>query len=442
MTNFGDKKTLILLEVNEVNFDLVNEYIQNSPGKYPALEKLINGLSIRTTSEETYKELEPWIQWVSVHTGLSYADHRVFRLGDIVGSGVSQIFEILERRGLIVGSVSPMNAENQLIKPAYFIPDPWTKTRSDGSFWSELLAQTLRQAVNDNAQSKITTKSALMLLLAFIRFAKWHRYGMYIKLALKSRRASWRKALFLDLLLHDVHLGLFSSHKPHFSTVFLNAAAHIQHHFFFNSFLIKKKISLRNPTWYTPDPEDPFVDMLTVYDTIVCEYLMLKGVEVIVVSGLSQIPYDRIKYYYRLRDHASFLDRIGIQYRNVMPRMTRDFLVEFDSIDDAVVAEDKLRKIRVESNGERFFAEVDNRGDSLFVTLTYPHEINEETTILVEGLRLKVKPHTIFVAIKNGMHQAQGFAFFTKRVGEFAPIDLSHVKEIFKSVVGYFGLEK
>lgn len=433
------QKRLILLELNEVNFDVVRRYIERCPGRFPSLEQLMKSASVRTAAEKNYEELEPWIQWVSVHTGLQFSEHGIFRLGDIVGSAAPQFFEVLEQRGVSVGSISAMNAENRLKKPAYFIPDPWTKTSTDGSFWSEALAQAVKQTVNDNAQSKITAKSAFFLLLGLLRFAKVRHYGLYLVLALNSRMASWRKALFLDLLLHDVHMGLLASRKPHFSTLFLNAGAHIQHHYFFNSVPIKETTSLRNPVWYVPETEDPFEEMLEVYDTIVGEYLSLKDSEVIIVTGLAQKPYDRIKYYYRLKDHANFLNSVGIQYRNVMPRMTRDFVVEFYSRDQAAAAKEELGKLVVTSDGERLFGEIDNRGDSLFVTLTYPHEIGETTAIIVEGASVQIKPHTAFVAIKNGMHQEEGFAFFTPGAAEFAPIDRSHVKEIHGAVLGYFG---
>ncbi len=220
----------------------------------------------------------------------------------------------------------------------------------------------------------------------------------------------------------------------------MNAAAHIQHHYFFNSLPIKEKIDLRNPAWYLSEIDDPFGDMLTVYDDIVGEYLTLKDTEVIIVTGLSQKPYDRIKYYYRLKDHGDFLKKIEIQYRNVIPRMTRDFLIEFDSSNHAIVAQDKLRKLVVESDGEQFFADIDNRGDSLFVTLTYPYEINDETMLVADGIRVKVKHCIAFVAIKNGMHQEDGFAFFTPGAANFAPVDRSHVKKIHESVIRFFGL--
>ena len=77
-----------------------------------------------------------------------------------------QIFETLEEQGLKVGAVSPMNARNNLIKPSYFIPDPWTKTSSDGSLLSRYVHQSISQAVNDNAKSRLTNKTLFSLVVS------------------------------------------------------------------------------------------------------------------------------------------------------------------------------------------------------------------------------------------------------------------------------------
>jgi len=57
-------------------------YIEN--GKLPNWKKFIDkhGLFV-TTSEKKYEELEPWIQWPTVRTGLTYQEHEIFRLGDV-----------------------------------------------------------------------------------------------------------------------------------------------------------------------------------------------------------------------------------------------------------------------------------------------------------------------------------------------------------------------
>jgi hypothetical protein len=434
-------RKLVLIELNEINFDVVNKYVQHSPRKYPFLKKMLNGAQVRTTSEHIYEELEPWVQWVSVHTGLTYSEHGVYRLGDIVGSKKPQFFEKLEGNGLKVGAISAMNAENRLKTPAYFIPDPWTLTPTDGSWWSRKLSEAVSQAVNDNAQARLSYTSVVSLLLGLIRFAKPSHYIQYIKLALGSRGASWRKALFLDLFLHDVHMSLYKKHSPNFSTLFLNAGAHIQHHYFLNAKPIKTNVKTQNPEWYVSKDQDPIADMLEVYDRIVGEYLSLPETEVIVATGLSQIPYDRVKFYYRLKNHESFLKDLGIQFNKVVPRMTRDFLIEFDSSLLASDAQKILSTVKVLPDDVQLFGGIDNRGSSLFVTLTFPHEIKENTTFAIGERTLELKPNVVFVAIKNGMHQGDGFAFFTEGVAAYAPADLSHVKELHGTVMGYFGAQ-
>lgn len=432
-------KRLILVELNEVNFDLVKRYVHEHPGRYPALEQCVGNMSY-TSSEADYENLEPWIQWPSVHTGLTFAEHNIFRLGDIVNSEHRQIFEQVEAAGYRVGVLSAMNAVNNLKSAAFFIPDPWTNTPTDGSFWSRSIASAVSQAVNDNASRRITLSSALVLLLAIARFARIRNYPQYLFLALRSRRASWRKALFLDLFLHDFHLSRFNALKPAFSTVFLNAGAHIQHHYFFNSKHLTINNKLVNPDWYVAKNSDPFAEMIAVYNGILSDLLKLSKVELIVATGLSQKPYDRVKYYYRLKQHRNFLNLLDIRYKSVSPRMTRDFLIEFDSIDDAKIAENQLRRLFIKSDAQSLFADIDNRGTGLFVTLTYPDEINSETTVVDGSKEIPLLPHVAFVAIKNGMHQDVGYAYFSKGLESLVPSKSAHVKEIYTTIKHYFGL--
>lgn len=431
-------KQLVLLELNEVNFEVVEKYVAMDSERFPSLKKLLLSCRISTTSETKYEELEPWIQWPSVHTVKRFSEHGVFRLGDIVGSKVPQIFEQLERAGLKVGVISAMNAENRLQQPAYFIPDPWTKTPSDSSWWSRSLAEAISQTVNENAQDRITPKSGFQIMACLLRFARPRHYFRYLSLIAGSWRKPWFKALFLDLLLHDVHWGLFNAKNPNLSTLFLNAGAHIQHHYFFNAAPIKNMCPYTNPDWYVSPGEDPLADVLDLYDLVVGEYFSRTDADVICATGLAQKPYDRIKFYYRLNFHADFLRRLGIVFTRVSPRMTRDFLVEFSNNEQAKNAQKVLSSVRIEGDELPLFGEIDNRGQSLFVTLTYPNEITDSTNYTINGRALALKPEVSFVAIKNGMHQAEGFAFFSSGVAQYAPANKSHVCHLGRAIVNYF----
>ena len=56
-------KKLILIQLNELNFDLIKKY----PKKVQKLQLFIRKWAFQNTSEQKYELLEPWIQWVSVY---------------------------------------------------------------------------------------------------------------------------------------------------------------------------------------------------------------------------------------------------------------------------------------------------------------------------------------------------------------------------------------
>jgi len=84
---------------------------------------------------------------------------------------------------------------------------------------------------------------------------------------------------------------------------------------------------------------------------------------------------------------------------------------------------------------------IENRGSSLFVTLTYSNEIDETTNFIINEQVILLKPHVVFVAIKNGMHQSEGYAFCTTGFASYMPEQGAHVAEIGKSILSYFGVK-
>jgi len=425
----------MLIELNEINFDAVRFYVDQGVS-LPGFSKVLNHDMLLTEAEVEYEQLEPWIQWPSVHTGKTFAEHKVFRLGDITNCKDDQLFEKIEKSGFRVGAVSPMNASNKLVSAAYFIPDPWTNTKTDGSFTSRAIAAAVSQAVNDNSQSKLSITTIMSLLLAFFTLVNPKRFFPMGRYAITALGKSWRKALFLDMLLYEIHKTLFKKKTPNFSTLFLNAGAHIQHHYFFNS-TFATSLDLQNPSWYIQPNEDPFLEMLKIYDPMLQDLLGTPDTEVIIATGLSQKPYDKLKFYYRLKDHGEFLNNLGIKHQKVYPRMTRDFLISFSSEEHATKASEMLSSILVD-NKVKLFDEIDNRGKDVFVVLSYPNEIGSETFFMASGQKIFLGGQVTFVAIKNGEHQGKGFAHFSPGVIKYAPQQGSHVKEIHNSILDFF----
>jgi hypothetical protein len=399
-------KPLLLLELNEVNFEFVEHYARR--GELPAFQRLIESQGYaRTRSETVYELIEPWIQWFTVHTGMPYEKHQVFRLGDGPQSGARQIWEELSTRGLKVGAFSPMNAGNRLTDAAFFVPDPWTKTSVAAPALMRGAYEAICQAVGDNAEGHIGPGSAARLAAGLLAYARPSNWAEYARLAALGTKRHWARAVFLDRFLADCFLRLWKRTRPDFATLFLNGAAHIQHHYLFNSTAYQGPF--RNPPWYLPAGMDPVFEVYKLYDRIVAECLALDPqLRVMMATGLHQDPVDEPVFYWRLRDHAGFLRRLGCEFARVEPRMSRDFLVACADASQASRTENLL-KAQKAPDGVALF-EVDNRGESLFVTLSYPHDIPPQLAADV-----------VFVAIKNGRHN--GIGYFLDTGARAAPQD-------------------
>jgi hypothetical protein len=428
------KNKTILLGLNELNFDYIKFYINQ--GLLPNFKKIFNiQPPIKTTSENEYKLLEPWVQWVTIHSGKSYKEHNIFRLGDIVNNPkLSQIFEELEAEGLSVGAVSPFNAENRLKNPSFFVPDPWTKTNPSGNWIVKALYQAVHQSVNDNAKSKLNLKSIISLGLGLLLYVPISRWFHYVKTVFKAKNPG-AKAVVLDSLLADVHLTLWKKYKPDFSNLFLNSGAHIQHHYLFNSKAYQG--NLKNPDWYCPDGFDPLIQILSEYDYQLGKLLKLNNVKLIIATGLHQQPHKHLTFYWRLKEHVKFAEMIGIKnFSEILPRMSRDFLVKFKNETDALNAENLLNSFYASKDDIKIF-DVDNRGTSLFVELVYPNDIEDNDSIYSKESNLKLekfKAYIAFVAIKNGEHNGIGYVTSNFDFKQEEKIELTSLKSIIKKV--------
>lgn len=427
-------KPVLLLGLNELNFDYIQYYVDQ--GLLPSFGKLIKEYGIvETTSESEYHLLEPWIQWVTIHTGKSYDEHKVYRLGDIVDrKDLPQLFEELEQKGKSVAAVSPFNADNRLKNPKFFVPDPWTKTKVSGNFLIKKLYEGVHQSVNENASAKLSLSTLAAIGASVLTNVSPGRWPHYFSAFLNRKKPGY-KAIILDSLLSDVFLSQWKKHKPDFANLFLNTGAHVQHHYLFNSAAYKGEI--KNPEWYCPEGYDPLIAVLQEYDKTIAK-LMKQDVTLLLATGLHQNPHKHATYYWRLKEHESFLKKIGIvNYEEVLPRMSRDFLTRHKTAKEAAAAQVVLESFVEKKTGKAVF-KVDNRGNSLFVELIFDDDIPEDLSIISELQGIDVdhfKSYVAFVAIKNGEHNGIGYLISTGKAVEAERIPLTSVHDIIKNEV-------
>jgi len=433
----GKDEKLIFWELNEINFEYVSYYI--SEGKLPNWKNFIKSHGLFTTiADEKYNQLEPWIQWPTIRTGLTFDEHNVFRLGDIVDSELKQHWEVLESKGYNVAAISPINASNNTKNSSFWIPDPWVETEISGNSFIRRFSKALKQTVNDNSQKKISLSSVFAILECLITRSKWSSWQVYLSSIYGAiKKQHWSKAIFLDRMLADLFLNLWKKNQPDFSVLFLNSGAHIQHHYMCNSPFYTGTST--NPKWYISNKKDPLLEILEMYDSFLNEIQNLSNTRLMIAVGLRQVPFEKPNFYWRLKNHDEFLIKLGIEFKKTLPRMTRDFLIEFETSKEALQAEKILKKIKSKF-GDLIFGEVDNRGKNLFVSLTFSEEITDSFSIFIDELEFKdFKEDVSFVAIKNGHHHNLGYFLDSSRSPSIQNAEIP-VQKIYSYVMNHFGI--
>lgn len=427
-------KQLIFLELNEVSLECVNHYI--ALGKLSNWKFLIDNYGVTPTkSESSDSLLEPWIQWPTIRTGKEFSEHKIFYLGDQALSEIRQHWEILEERGISVAAISPINGINNTTNSKLWIPDPWIRTAVSGSYFVNLIHKAIKQGVNNNSQNKIDLIYIFILVFAILININSISAIQYIKLVFNYffRGRRWVKAVILDRLLADIFLKFCKIHQPKFITVFLNGAAHIQHHYFYNSTFHSGEI--KNPEWYLSKKLDPILDVLEMYDVILGQVILqFKDSRIIICTGLSQLPCKEIIYYWRLKNHKNFFNEIGFEFSSIETRMSRDFTVICNSEDQAIKFSNKISKI-TDVNGVLIFGKAERNKNRIYITMTYEGLISDNFVLYIDGSVFKNFSEKVsFVAIKNGYHNGNGYIIDS---GERStgPIQIS---SIFNRVLKHF----
>lgn len=226
-----------MLEFNELCPHLLVEFREQ--GKLPNFQRLYKESAIYTTdADEAAPHLEPWIQWMSIHSGLSYREHGAFHLGD--GRNVTQkcLAELLSNAGIRVGVFASMNTNYQTLN-GYYIPDPWDAHAKPSPNWLAPFFDTVSKQVQSSSGEDGLSKGEL------VRFG-WFmlRHGLSkktIRSAIKQLAderkdpgVKWRRASLLEKIQYDLFRYLDQKFRPQFATFFCNSTAHYQHYYWRN----------------------------------------------------------------------------------------------------------------------------------------------------------------------------------------------------------------
>jgi len=418
----------MLLEFNELVSALVERFI--AEGRLPNFARLrARSLVAVTDAEEEPPALEPWIQWVTVHTGLRYSEHGVFDLDDGADLKAPRTWDLVQaagRKAWVCGSMNAF-AERPSDPGLLLLPDPWTTTAQPlppGRFDPYLTV--IRAFVQGHHGGGADVTPAQ--LLAFGRFMVAN--GLSLRTVVRALRqlagerwgvGKWRRAVILDRLQWDLFRSVYRAEKPAFASFFLNSTAHYQHFHW-------REMA---PDAFTvqPDPADreQYRDAIAYgyerMDEIVGEALDLcgEGTTIVLCTALSQQPmlsHEETggKQMFKPVDHARLFALAGITAPyHYAPVMSQQFHLDFASEAEAIDAEGKIATLRLD-DGRPGLMLARRNGNRLLSGCNLEAWPHSGATVMGAAANAPVPFTTLFHplgSVRSGMHHPDGILWIS-----------------------------
>ncbi|MEZ5937225.1 MAG: alkaline phosphatase family protein [Hyphomonadaceae bacterium] len=350
---------VIMLELNELCPPVLDRMM--AAGDLPNFKKLHSQSDVHVTWTDD-PTLEPWVQWVTLHTGAPEAVHGAKELDEGHLISAKRVWDVAAERGYSSMVFCAMNGRTDR-NDVMLVPDPWSMgvKATDPAFsaFHEFVSFYVTEHTNERA------KPSRKLTFDFVRFMLSR--GLSLSTIMKAvrqlaeektagRDLKWRRAMILDLLLFDVFEHEYHKRRPDFATVFANSTAYLQHRYWrhMEPEAYQVKPSAAEMEAYGDAVEDSYRHM----DALVGRAMKLVGPggRIIFATALSQeanLRYEHIggKFVYRpidFQELAAFMDAPeGVTYE---PVMTHQTWATCKSEEDAIAFEKALDGLQ--SNGQ------------------------------------------------------------------------------------------
>lgn len=441
---------VIMIEFNELVPRLMDEWIAD--GSLPNFKALRDRSLQFITEADVQKpeELEPWIQWYSVHTGLSYEQHGVFHLTDGPRAKHRDMFDILGDAGLKLGCCGSMNVKSFPADRGFFIADPWCDGQSaqpaDLNTFQRFVSQQVREYSNpDRSAPPVSAAQFLAFMTAHGLSARTvaQTASQLLSERLKDKNLSWQRAAILDRLCIDLFKHLHRRHKPDFATFFSNSTAHLQHSYW----------RQMEPQAFKVKPTSAQLDLYggaikygyTQMDRLIREAVSLAGPRdlIIFATALSQQPFLRKEdaggqLFYRPRNVEQLLAQAGVTGAVIEPVMTHQFRLRF--ADRAAVDNATARLTALRAEGRQIMGISDHAEDGFVFGCSISKQVGEDAVISRPDSNETQRFFDTFYQIdgmKSGCHHPDGILWLA--TGQAANGGRCSILDIFPTVLSAFG---
>lgn len=398
-------KPTLVIELNEFNVGLLQQASERFGLEH--VKTVLNWSHCETQADhdKEHEGLDPWCQWVSIHTEKPSATHKVIRLGDVDKLQHSQIWERLGEEGISTGVWGVMNARrNGAPLNRFFTTDPWNFTESPyPESIAGFFALPVYYSKNYMDLSYVqAAKAALRTLATTFRQLPLGTLWKDLMFLLGQVRGSRLNTCFLfgafELLSTRLFLKLRKKHNPDVCFIFLNLIAHFQHH------------DWKNVNEIDDGSRAVFSFLNRILGMLLAEN---ENQRVLVLNAFTQKNVSQDAFYcYRQINPLGFLQRIGLQPTRVEQCMTNDGHAFFATPEACLRAAECLRQARV-AGSPAFAIEIDERQPTrLFYQFAYWGGADSATLLEIADTSIPLFSEFALHAKRTGAHVTLGNAYF------------------------------
>src|SRR5262245_3961743 len=383
---------VILIEFNELCPDLLAKWLK--AGELPNVSGSDEASQVFITRRDVTDPVfpEPWIQWYSLHTGLSFEQHRVFHLVDGPRHFHRDIWSLLSEQGQPVWICSSMNARAVEKPGSAFLPDPWcTNTPchpQDMAVYHDFVSRHVQEYTNRDRSFSVRDYARFGLFLVSHGLSAKTVARTAVQLisdAVSKGRTKWQRASMLDRFQLDLFRHYYRRLKPALSTFFANSTAHYQHSYWRH---MAPEVFQVVPT---EEERKQFRDAILFgyrqMDSLLGDFFQLEresGALLVLTTALSQQPFLKRETrggqrFYRPRDLAGLLTRLHVRYQAIEPVMAHQFQIRFRDPAQKSAALDTLA--RLSYHGEPLFGLSDGETDSIYLGCQVFEEVPGDATV-------------------------------------------------------------
>jgi hypothetical protein len=451
-------RKVLLLEFNEITWTLVDPLIAR--GRLPNLARLRReGSWGAPVALEQPPHLDPWITWVTLHTGVGREVHGATVLEQETGSiAAPRSWEYVAAAGKSVGVFGSIGAYPPRPVDGFMVPGPFAPG-------SETFPESLRPVQELNrrytqlhnrvgrAPGPLDMARELAGLVRLgLRPSTIAAIGRQLAAERLAPHLAWRRAALQPRINFDLFARLYRRHRPDFATWHTNHAAHYMHHHW------RAMDDRAFPGGSSPSEKlkygDAVVHGYEVCDRLLGKFLRLcdRDTVVVLASSMGQQPfvsdlYPEGKVAVRFRDVRRVLDIVGARgATDIVPMMLPQYNVRIRDAAERARVRDLLRAARCQGAVHAQAIGVEEAGELLTLT---PRGLarHPQTDVEAEvGIRYffpgapgaRAEGHALdelFVCdvptAKQGMHHPRGLVVFygagvrRQALDQVSPLDLA-----------------